>query len=197
MEIFINGVKTEIEKKNGNLINLLNNIEKKLIGDGEIIVDLKLDGERVDGARIPLLKKNVKIIELTTRTHREIIIESLYLLEKFYEKFCFTYETLENEEIELSKITEIIGFIEWVLGIVLSLKDATAMTYIYTDYEEFANDFKKYCEQLFKAFKQEDYYEVFEIIDMVLFDMLAMFVENSKQHLKEVIEEEKRGKLYN
>ena len=66
MEIFINGEKINIGIKNTKLLNVLEKIEANVIKDGEVIVELKLDGEMVDGKSLPLNKK-VKVLELTTR----------------------------------------------------------------------------------------------------------------------------------
>ena len=57
MEIFINGEKINIGIKNSKLLNVLEKIEANVVQNGEVIVELKLDGEMVDGKSLPLNKK--------------------------------------------------------------------------------------------------------------------------------------------
>ncbi|MCQ8212290.1 hypothetical protein NON08_07110 [Cetobacterium somerae] len=196
MEIFINGEKINIGIKNTKLLNVLEKIEANVIKHGEVIVELKLDGEMVDGKSLPLNKK-VKVLELTTRSHREILIESLYLLEPYTERFFENFDELEEDVQDLTKIIEMVSFVEWVLGIVLSLKEATAIDLIYTDYNDYAQEFKKYAEEAFEAFKKEDFVELLEILEGAIVPLVEDLLINSKDYLKEVLKEESRKKFLN
>lgn len=196
MEIFINGEKINIGIKNTKLLNVLEKIEANVIKHGEVIVELKLDGEMVDGKSLPLNKK-VKVLELTTRSHREILIESLYLLELYTERFFENFDELEEDVQDFTKIIEMVSFVEWVLGIVLSLKEATAIDLIYTDYNDYAQEFKKYAEEAFEAFKKEDFVELLEILEGAIVPLVEDLLINSKDYLKEVLKEESRKKFLN
>lgn len=196
MEIFINGEKVNIGIKNTKLLNVLEKIEANVIKHGEVIVELKLDGEMVDGKSLPLNKK-VKVLELTTRSHREILIESLYLLEPYTERFFENFDELEEDAQDLTKIIEMVSFVEWVLGIVLSLKEATAIDLIYSDYNDYAQEFKKYAEEAFEAFKKEDFVELLEILEGAIVPLVEDLLVNSKDYLKEVLKEESRKKFLN
>ena len=196
MEIFINGEKINIGIKNTKLLNVLEKIEANVIKHGEVIVELKLDGEMVDGKSLPLNKK-VKVLELTTRSHREILIESLYLLEPYTERFFENFDELEEEAQDLTKVIEMVSFVEWVLGIVLSLKEATAIDLIYSDYNDYAQEFKKYAEEVFEAFKKEDFVELLEVLEGAIVPLVEDLLVNSKDYLKEVLKEESRKKFLN
>ena len=196
MEIFINGEKINIWIKNKNLLNVLEKLEANLIQNGEVIVELKLDGEMVDGKSLPLNKK-VKILELTTRSHREILIESLYLLEPYSDRFFENLSEVEEEMNDIGKIIEIVSFVEWVFGIVLSLKEATAIDLIYSDYNEYVEEFKKYAEEIFEAFKKEDFVGIIELLEGAIVPLLEDLLANSKDYLKDVLKEESRRKLLN
>jgi len=196
MEIFINGEKINIGIKNTKLLNVLEKLEANVIQNGEVIVELKLDGEMVDGKSLPLNKK-VKILELTTRSHREILIESLYLLEPYSDRFFENLSEIEEEIGDIGKLIEMISFVEWVLGIVLSLKEATAIDFIYSDYNEYAQEFKKYAEEIFEAFKKEDFVNIVELLEGAIAPLVDDLLANSKDYLKEVLKEEGRRKLLN
>ncbi|MGL4633296.1 MAG: hypothetical protein ACRCUO_02110 [Cetobacterium sp.] len=196
MEIFINGEKINIGIKNTKLLNVLEKIEANVIKDGEVIVELKLDGEMVDGKSLPLNKK-VKVLELTTRSHREILIESLYLLEPYSDRFFENLSEIEEEMSDVGKLIEMVSFVEWVFGIVLSLKEATAIDLIYSDYNEYVEEFKKYAEEIFEAFKKEDFVGIIEVLEGAIVPLLEDLLANSKDYLKEVLKEESRKKLLN
>ncbi|MGL5367099.1 MAG: hypothetical protein ACRDAG_02170 [Cetobacterium somerae] len=196
MEIFINGEKINIGIKNTKLLNVLEKLEANVIQNGEVIVELKLDGEMVDGKSLPLNKK-VKILELTTRSHREILIESLYLLEPYSDRFFENLSEVEEEMNDIGKIIEMVSFVEWVFGIVLSLKEATAIDLLYSDYNEYVKEFKKYAEEIFEAFKKEDFVGIIELLEGAIVPLLEDLLANSKDYLKEVLKEEGRRKLLN
>lgn len=196
MEIFINGEKINIGIKNTKLLNVLEKLEANVIQNGEVIVELKLDGEMVDGKSLPLNKK-VKILELTTRSHREILIESLYLLDPYSDRFFENLSEVEEEMGDIGKIIEMVSFVEWVFGIVLSLKEATAIDLLYSDYNEYVEEFKKYAEEIFEAFKKEDFVGVIELLEGAIVPLLEDLLANSKDYLKEVLKEEGRRKLLN
>ena len=196
MEIFINGEKINIGIKNSKLLNVLEKIEANVVQNGEVIVELKLDGEMVDGKSLPLNKK-VKILELTTRSHREILIESLYLLNPYSERFFENLSEVEEEIGDIGKIIEMVSFVEWIFGIVLSLKEATAIDLIYSDYNEYVEEFKKYAEEIFEAFKKEDFVGIVETLEGAIVPLLEDLLANSKDYLKEVLKEESKKKLLN
>lgn len=196
MEIFINGEKINIGIKNTKLLNVLEKLEANVIQNGEVIVELKLDGEMVDGKSLPLNKK-VKILELTTRSHREILIESLYLLDPYSDRFFENLSEVEEEMGDIGKIIEMVSFVEWVFGIVLSLKEATAIDLLYSDYNEYVKEFKKYAEEIFEAFKKEDFVGIIELLEGAIVPLLEDLLANSKDYLKEVLKEEGRRKLLN
>lgn len=196
MEIFINGEKVNIGIKNTKLLNVLERIEANVMRDGEVIVELKLDGEMVDGKSLPLNKK-VKVLELTTRSHREILIESLYLLESYSDRFFENLSEIEEEMEDVGKLIEMVSFVEWVYGIVLSLKEATAIDLMYSDYNEYVEEFKKYAEEVFEAFRREDFVGVIELLEGAIVPLFEDLLANSKDYLKEVLKEESRKKLLN
>ena len=196
MEIFINGEKVNIGIKNTKLLNVLERIEANVMRDGEVIVELKLDGEMVDGKSLPLNKK-VKVLELTTRSHREILIESLYLLESYSDRFFENLSEIEEEMEDIGKLIEMVSFVEWVYGIVLSLKEATAIDLMYSDYNEYVEEFKKYAEEVFEAFRKEDFVGVIELLEGAIVPLFQDLLANSKDYLKEVLKEESRKKLLN
>ena len=98
---------------------------------------------------------------------------------------------------DIGKLIEMVSFVEWVFGIVLSLKEATAIDLIYSDYNEYVEEFKKYAEEIFEAFKKEDFVGIIEVLEGAIVPLLEDLLANSKDYLKEVLKEESRKKLLN
>lgn len=196
MEIFINGEKVNIGIKNTKLLNVLEKIEENVMKDGEIIVELKLDGEMIDGRSLPLNKK-VKVLELTTRSHREILIESLYLLESYSARFFENLDEIGEDTEDFGRLVEMVSFVEWIFGIVLSLKEATAIDLLYSDYNEYVEEFRRYAEEIFDAFKKEEFVGIIELFEGAIAPLVEDLLANSKDYLKEVLKEESRKKLLN
>lgn len=196
MEIFINSRKMEIDVKNNKLITILERLEKEFLEDGEIIVELLLDGKRVDPTALPFNKK-VKTLELKTKTHRDILIESLYMFESFSNRFFEAYMELKENPSDTMKLYELGNFAEWCLGIILSLKETTKLDMMYLDFDEYVADFRKNTTDLIAAFKNEKYNEAIEILDNELVGLVEDLRLNSKDYLEQVLEEEKRKKMLN
>ena len=140
MKIFVNGQKQEFNTRGGDLAKLLNRIQKKLNKGGDVIVELKLNGETIEGDIVPVSTRGIKVIEITTRTHRRIVIESLYFLEKYYEKFTSIYNSLD-EITEISDVVEMVRFTEWLLSLAISLPEVSAVEFMYEDYSEYLDIF--------------------------------------------------------
>ena len=189
MDIFINGEKVDLEIKTKKLITILEKIESKFLSRGDIIIELKIDGVSVAPDSLPL-NKNIRILELKTRTHREVLIESLYLFETFVNKFYDSYKEMEDEKGDVGTIFEMVSFIEWCLGVLLSIKEATKIDLIYSDFDKYLNDFRKYSEEVFEAFRNEKYLQVMETFDGVVLDLVENLHINSKDYLKEILKEE-------
>lgn len=186
----------EIDVKNNKLITILERVEKEFLEEGEIIIELLLDGKRVDPTALPFNKK-VKTLELKTKTHRDILIESLYMFESFSNRFFETYMELKGNPSDTMKLYELGNFVEWCLGVVLSLKETTKLDMIYLDFDEYVADFRKNTADLISAFKNEKYNEAIEILDKELVGLVEDLRLNSKDYLEQVLEEEKRKKMLN
>ncbi|MGL5950064.1 MAG: hypothetical protein ACRCZH_01425, partial [Cetobacterium sp.] len=104
---------------------------------------------------------------------------------------------LSEDGEDLGKVIEMVSFVEWILGIVLSLREATAIDLLYTDYNEYADEFKKYAEEVFEAFKKEEFGGVLEILDGAIAPLVDDLLLNHKDYLREVLKEERRKKMPN
>lgn len=196
MDIFINSKKMGINIKNNKLITILERVEKEFLEDGEIIVELLLDGKKVDPTALPFNKK-VKILELKTKTHRDILIESLYMFENFSDRFYESYMELKENPKDTVKLYELGNFIEWCLGIILSLKEATKLDMIYRDFDEYIEDFRRNTSDLILFLKKEKYVEIMEILDKELIGLVEDLRLNCKDYLEQILEEEGRKKFLN
>lgn len=195
MEIYINNKKRDIGIKSGKLGTILKKIQKILQNESKIITELSINGKVVREEEIPFLKK-VEIIEIKSKTNREIIIESLYYFDRYIKDFFDMLESVEDE-IEGFRIYDAVAFVEWSLGLVLSIKDHTNIPMIYTDYDSYVEDFKNSAENFLECFKKEEYENAVGILDMEIVDLIENFEVNSKDYLEEIMYEEGNKNLLN
>lgn len=195
MEIYVNNKKMDIGVKGGKLVRILEKIQKILQSESKIITELSINGNIVKEEDLPFLKK-VNIIEIKSKTNREVIIESLYYFDGYVKDFFEMLETLDDE-LEGFRIYDAVAFVEWSLGLVLSIKDHTNIPLIYTDYNSYVEDFKNSAESFLEAFKKEDYENAVGILDMEIVDLVENFEVNSEDYLKEIMLEEGRRNLPN
>ncbi|WP_297405823.1 hypothetical protein [uncultured Cetobacterium sp.] len=195
MEIYINNKKRDLGIKNGKLTTILEKIQKLLQLESKIITELSINGNVVKEEDIPFLKK-VQLIEIKSKTNREVIIESLYYFDRYIQDFFEMLESVEDE-IEGFRIYDAVAFVEWSLGLVLSIKDHTNISLIYSDYDSYVEDYKNSAENFLEAFKKEDYENAVGILDMEIVDLIENFEINSKDYLNEIILEESRKNFIN
>lgn len=196
MEIFINGEKKNYGIKGGKLFSVLERVQNNLFQEGEIIIELQIDGKLINGNDLPINKK-VKVLEFKTRTHRELTIESLYLLKKHRYKFYENLDRFEIGEGDYTTALEIISFIEWVQEIILRIKDLTMIDMIYYDYDNYVQDFKKYSKEVYELFKEEKFDSMLDTIDMAIIPLIDNLVANSENYLKQLLKEEIGKKMLN
>lgn len=195
MEIFINDRKVEINMKNKDIKTLIEDLQKMLLDDGKVLSEIKINGKKIVNEKI-LIDENIEIIEIQTKTKREFIIETLYYVQKHIDRF---YEILDEsqEEITNNQVYEVITFLEWLLGLLFSMKETTSIAFIYEDFDDYLMEFKSAVEGMIDAFKVGDIETVISILDMEIIQFVEAFEENSEGYLIEIIDEDIKMKNLN
>lgn len=193
MTILIDNKEYLLDKQYSSFGEIINEITKKLKGEDKILEKIVVDGVVLTTTSIVDISK-VSLIELYTKSHRNILFHSLYLLEEYIEEYFKSLKALEEFELEEiaydMKMNEILSFLNWTLNLLYSLKENTYVDYLYFGYNEFLDDFKESYNSLIKALTQEDYETAFDILEFEISDMLSLLSENIENYKNDIILEE-------
>lgn len=197
MDIFINNVKVNVEGKNKKITRVIKELEAQLTYKGEIITKVIVDGCEV-GEKNVLLDKRYKVLELQTKKHRTVVLESLYLANRYIKEFYNVWFDIRFEKpIDKTKMMELVGFLEWASGLLYLLKEVTKVDMMYKDYDNFMKGFKGFTLEVTEGLIAQKYEETFMLIRNVLIDYIRRFECDYKEYLVEVFKEEQRRDLIN
>lgn len=193
MKILVDNKEYHLEKQYNSFGEIINEITKVLKGEDKILEKIIVDGVVLSNTSIVNISK-VSLIEIFTRSHRNILFQSLYLLEVYIEEYFKSLKILEEFDLEElayeMKINEILNFLNWTLNLLYSLKENTCVDYLYFGYNEFLEDFKKSYSSLIKNLTEGDYESAFDILEFEISDMLSLLSENIENYKNDIIVEE-------
>lgn len=193
MKILIDNKEYLLEKQYSSFGEIINEITKKLKSEDKILEKIVVDGVVLTNTSIVDISK-VTLIEIYTKSHRNILFQSLYLLEEYINEYFKSLKTLEDFELEPMaydmKINEILSFLNWTLNLLYSLKENTYVDYLYFGYNEFLEDFKESYNSLIKSLTQGEYETAFDILEFEISDMLSLLSENIENYKNDIILEE-------
>lgn len=136
MILSIDNMKTEIKSENiSSLIELLNEISEKLRFENKVIFEVFVDGNKVN-LHTNLDINSVSIIEITTKSPRILLLETLNEMDAYIKRFHSTldeiYLYLSNDDYRISDlIVKAVDGLEWIYSVVTSVLELTSV-----DFEE-------------------------------------------------------------
>ena len=71
------------------------------------------------------------------------------------------------------------------------------MDFIYSDFDEYIEDFKEQLSNVDKAYDSRDIVELLDIMEFDMGELLSEFSENIEEYYSDIAEEEKRKRLLN
>ena len=168
MKILVDNKEFIINKTFNSFGELINEITKKLKTEDKILETIIVDGVVLNTASIVDISK-VTLIEIFTKSHRNILYHSLFLLEEYIQEYFKSLKILEDYELDPftydMKINEILSFLNWTLNLLYSLKENTYVDYLYFGYNELLEEFKDSYNNLLKAIDSGDYETAFDILE--------------------------------
>ncbi|MGL4307801.1 hypothetical protein [Cetobacterium sp. SF1] len=198
MEIYIDNKKCQAPKNINfsGAMDIINDILKK---QNKIVLNLYINGKELD-ENLLLRSENIKLIEVSTRSNRESIIESLGALGSHINKYFILLEELlasTSEYIDIEKINDMLILVTWTYSVLLAMKDNTAIDFSYVDFDEFLQDFKNAFEEAQKALELEDVGKLFDILDYELGELMLDIQSNLNAYYEEIVNEELRTNILN
>lgn len=203
MEVYVDNVKIELGQKSfkslGRAISVIN---KRLDKEDKIAHKIYINGHAIKDNSIVDVK-NLKVIEVITKSQGGIILESIVDARGYIDKYFSMFETLgtdeqgiltEEEEI---KLIEMLIFLRWFYNLLLIIQENHILDFIYSDFDEYIEDFKEQLTNVEKAYDSRDIVELLDIMEFDMGELLSEFYENIEEYYSDIAEEEKRKRLLN
>lgn len=198
MDIFIDNKRHKVPKNIG-FSGAMDEINRVLKKQDKILQNLYVNGKEIIENSI-LKGQNVKLIEVSTRSNRGVIMQSLGMLEENIDNYFDNLDEILNSEstmVEYEKLDEILIFVAWTYGILIALKENTAIDLIYDDYDDFIFEFKKAFEEANQALEAEDTVQLFDILDYDLGSLMSGIEDNIRVYYEQAEKEELRKDIIN
>ena len=203
MEVYVDNVKMEMKHKNfKSLGNAISAINKKLMKENKIPHEIYVNGSTLRDNSI-IGGKDLKVIEVITKTHGAMILESILTAKESIDRYFDIFDDMEesgqeslNDEDEIQLI-EMVIFLRWFYNLLLLIKENHILDFIYEDFDEYIEDFRKELEVAEKAYEARDLIGFIDILEFSIGDLLVEFYDNVEDYYNDIAEEENRKRLLN
>lgn len=203
MEVYVDNVKVEMKQKNfKSLGNAISAINKKLMKENKIPHEIYVNGSTLRDNSI-IGGKDLKVIEVITKTHGAMILESILTAKESIDRYFDIFDDMEesgqeslNDEDEIQLI-EMVIFLRWFYNLLLLIKENHILDFIYEDFDEYIEDFRKELEVAEKAYEARDLIGFIDILEFSIGDLLVEFYDNVEDYYNDIAEEENRKRLLN
>ncbi|MHD0316167.1 chemotaxis protein [Fusobacterium sp. THCT1E2] len=203
MEVYVDNVKMEMKQKNfKSLGNAISAINKKLMKENKIPHEIYVNGSTLRDNSI-IGGKDLKVIEVITKTHGAMILESILTAKDSIDRYFDIFDDMEesgqeslNDEDEIQLI-EMVIFLRWFYNLLLLIKENHILDFIYEDFDEYIEDFRKELEVAEKAYEARDLIGFIDILEFSIGDLLVEFYDNVEDYYNDIAEEENRKRLLN
>ena len=147
--------------------------------------------------------KDLKVIEVITKTHGAMILESILIAKESIDRYFDIFDDIEesgqeslNDEVEIQLI-EMVIFLRWFYNLLLLIKENHILDFIYEDFDEYIEDFRKELEIAEHAYEARDLIGFIDILEFSIGDILIEFYDNVEDYYNDIVEEENRKRLLN
>ena len=203
MEVYVDNVKVEMkQKKFKSLGNAISAINKKLMKENKIPHEIYVNGSTLRDNSI-VVGKDLKVIEVITKTHGAMILESILIAKESIDRYFDIFDDIEesgqeslNDEVEIQLI-EMVIFLRWFYNLLLLIKENHILDFIYEDFDEYIEDFRKELEIAEHAYEARDLIGFIDILEISIGDLLIAFYDNVEDYYNDIVEEENRKRLLN
>ena len=203
MEVYVDNVKVEMkQKKFKSLGNAISAINKKLMKENKIPHEIYVNGSTLRDNSI-VVGKDLKVIEVITKTHGAMILESILIAKESIDRYFDIFDDIEesgqeslNDEVEIQLI-EMVIFLRWFYNLLLLIKENHILDFIYEDFDEYIEDFRKELEIAEHAYEARDLIRFIDILEFSIGDLLIEFYDNVEDYYNDIVEEENRKRLLN
>lgn len=190
------------QKNFKSLGNAISAINKKLMKENKIPHEIYVNGSTLRDNSI-IGGKDLKVIEVITKTHGAMILESILTAKESIDRYFEIFDDMEesgqeslNDEDEIQLI-EMVIFLRWFYNLLLLIKENHILDFIYEDFDEYIEEFKKELEVAEQAYEARDLIGFIDILEFSIGDLLIEFYDNVEDYYNDIAEEENRKRLLN
>ena len=206
MELYVDNKKVELKQKRFKSFGrMINEITKQLTQDNKVPYKFYINGEKLrDNSVVDL--KDLRLLEVITKTEGEMLLDSILRAKEQIDLFfsIFDYEGEEPENVGRAAVMvseiEIVErgiFLRWFYNLLLIIQENHILDFIYSDFDEYIEDFKEQLSNVDKAYDSRDIVELLDIMEFDMGELLSEFYENIEEYYSDIAEEEKRKRLLN
>ena len=206
MELYVDNKKVELKQKRFKSFGrMINEITKQLTQDNKVPYKFYINGEKLrDNSVVDL--KDLRLLEVITKTEGEMLLDSILRAKEQIDLFfsIFDYEGEEPENVGRAAVMvseiEIVErdiFLRWFYNLLLIIQENHILDFIYSDFDEYIEDFKEQLSNVDKAYDSRDIVELLDIMEFDMGELLSEFYENLEEYYSDIAEEEKRKRLLN
>lgn len=206
MELYVDNKRVELKQKRFKSFGrMINEINKQLTQDNKVPYKFYINGEKLKDNTIINIK-DLKLVEVITKTEGEMLLDSILRakgqIDLFFEIFDYEGEDPSNvarAAVEVSEL-EIIErgiFLRWFYNLLLLMKASGDLDFVYSDFDEYINEFEGQLKEAEKAYDAQDYETFIEMLEFDIGDLLRDFYDNIENYYNDIVDEQNRKRLLN
>jgi hypothetical protein len=202
MDILIDNKKIKFEKKDFKTLGLLmDEVNKVLEKEGKMLYNIYVNGKSLVENSIVGGEK-INVVEILTKSPKVIILEALLDMKIYIEKYFETMDIVdlemewENELKVMSVSFEVVAGLDWIYNILMSIKENTALDFLYEDFDDIVEEYKECMDSVSHAMESRDIFALQEILEFEMTNLLMELRDNVDSYYEDILEEEIRDKKF-
>lgn len=203
MEVYIDNVRVEMKQKTfKSLGKAIFEINKKLDKENKVLHKIYVNGSTLKDD-IPIVGKDLKVIEVITRSHGELILEAILDAKEYIDGYFDSFDALETDGQDIisdedeMQLVEMLSFSAWFCNLLGIIKESHFLDFIYEDFEEYFEEFDGAFSEANKAYEERDFFTLINIFEFTIGELLGEFYDNLDEYYNDIAEEENRKRLLN
>ena len=202
MDILIDNKKINFEKKKFKSLGLvMDEINKILERERKMLCDIYVNGKMLADNQM-IMGEKIDVVEVVTQSPKMVILGALKDMKDFIPRYFESLEILgaeaemEDEMQVVGSVFEVVGGLEWCHSVLLSIKENTALDFMYEEFDEMVEDFRESLEEIQDALNSRDMVTLYEMLEFDMSDILSDLSADLDLYYEAVLKEELRDKKY-
>lgn len=198
VEIYIDNEKFSTEDKRFKTLgSAIKEVNDHIFKEKKIAVKIYVNGKEFSENTVMNSERN--IIEFKTKTESSVMLDGVYMMEKYKNRYFELLEESDFQEIDMEDtgylLQELIGIAGWMLKHLSAIGNNSAIDMIDLDFKDDFEEFEEIYSELKEAYEQGDSERIWDILEYEISDMILIFCEKIELYSKYFLEEQRRVKF--